>query len=381
MRRSEVQERIVITGAGVVSSVGMGVQQFVESLWHSNAQAASGPIPDFQPERWLGSKGIRTLDRGTRMLCVASQMALAESGYTIAEAGSARAGLVCGSMLPGLHSIIAFDWSGITDGPTYVNPSEFPNTVLNSAAGQAAIRCRLRGANATIVAGTASGLHALEYAARTLRLGRADFLVAGGYEEYGEELRFGFEKNCPATHPRGAAWLSEGCALVALERLPAALERGATFGAEICGFGAAQHDPAASDGQVEAAAGAVQQSLAASAITPDEIGCIVLGDDAVACAALQALFSARLSHIPAFAVNSRLGETLGAGGAFAALVGAISLSQGVVPPSGPSAMPSELSISERPQTCDCEYALVLALGCDGNFASLVLRKCPSQPPS
>ena len=66
--RREAHERIVITGAGVVSGVGMGVQQFVESLWRSDAQASPGPIRDFQPERWLGSQGIRTLDRGTRIL-------------------------------------------------------------------------------------------------------------------------------------------------------------------------------------------------------------------------------------------------------------------------------------------------------------------------
>src|SRR5439155_18478109 len=106
----------------------------------------------------------------------------------------------CGTVFGSVHSITSFDWSGLEDGPAYVSPMEFPNTVINAPAGQAAIKHRLRGVNSTVCAGVASGLHAINYAADFLRFGRARALLAGGVEELCEETVLGCRGIGMASH-------------------------------------------------------------------------------------------------------------------------------------------------------------------------------------
>src|SRR5438874_582029 len=185
--------RIVVTGAGVISPIGAGVDCYADALWKG---ASSARFADFNPTPWLGNKGVRVLDRGTRLLCVAAQMALSSTGLlqdTTGE-GDAELGLVSGTLFGGVHSIATFDWSGLTEGPSYVSPMDFPNTVINAPAGQAAIKHKLRGVNSTICAGLSSGLYAIQHAAEFLRFGRAKYLMAGGMEEVCDETSLGFTK-------------------------------------------------------------------------------------------------------------------------------------------------------------------------------------------
>jgi 3-oxoacyl-[acyl-carrier-protein] synthase II len=200
----------VVTGAGVISAIGAGTEEFANALYAGQSGVGLSPLPglaaeppvrvaqilNFAPERWLGNKGIRVLDRSARLLCVATQMALSSSGLqTTGGENDQTLGLICGTMFGSVHSITSFDWSGLTDGPKYVNPMDFPNTVINSPAGQAAIRYKLRGVNSTISSGLSSGLYAIHYAAEFLRLGRAQTLLAGGVEELCQESFLGFCKN------------------------------------------------------------------------------------------------------------------------------------------------------------------------------------------
>src|SRR3954468_10764769 len=146
--------RIVVTGTGVIASLGAGVPAFEAALWSgaSGVKQSSriaghtfADVDEFDPKPWLGNKGVRVLDRGTRLVCIAGQMALTETGLSQenAEQGDADLGMICGTMFGGIHSIAAFDWIGITDGPALVSPLEFPNTVINAPAGQAAIKHKL----------------------------------------------------------------------------------------------------------------------------------------------------------------------------------------------------------------------------------------------
>ena len=184
--------RVVVTGAGVISAAGAGIEEFERNLYGGCSGIGPSPllgdtavaaeVRNFTPQTWLGNKGIRVLDRSARLLCVAGHMALTATGLQQQDGGEGdpNLGLVCGTMFGSVHSITGFDWSGVTDGPSYVNPMEFPNTVINSPAGQAAIKHKLRGVNSTISAGLVSGLYAIHYAAEFLRFGRATALLAGG---------------------------------------------------------------------------------------------------------------------------------------------------------------------------------------------------------
>src|SRR5438874_1816506 len=153
-------------------------------------------------------------------------------------------------MFGSVHSITSFDWSGVTDGPNLVNPMDFPNTVINSPAGQAAIKHKLRGVNSTVCAGLASGLYALQYAAEFLRFGRARALLAGGVEELCNESVLGFRKTGissksgsprPFAASRDGAVPGEAAGIWMLETEDAARGRGRTPRLELCGFGCA-HD-------------------------------------------------------------------------------------------------------------------------------------------
>ncbi len=397
-----MNERIVINGAGVISALGEGVEDFSRRLYAG--EVGVGPsavvdfgdgkppltaeVRDFDAQKWLG-KGIRMLDRSARLLCVAGQMALdSVQAGPVAEEGDPSLGMVCGTMFGSIHSIASFDWSGVKDGVKYVNPMAFPNTVINSPAGQAAIRHRLRGVNSTISAGLASGLYAVGYAADFLRWGRARMLLAGGVEEVAEESCLGFLKNGfvsasgvarPFSEDRDGVILGEGSALLVMELAGVS---SAKPWAEYHSFGCAHDAHSISRYRVsaEAAVEAMRQALEEGGIGPEAIGFIVSGaagskgGDHMELDALRTVFGSRLPEIPVCAPKAALGEALGASGALTALVGVLALKEGQLPPTpGTERAPVDLMLSRDPQPVAGEFGLVTGFSCDGNNAALILR--------
>lgn len=385
-----------------MSPLGAGAGEFEQALWSgATAVKASERVPghvladvgEFNPQPWLGNKGVRVLDRGTRLLCIAAQMALTETQLSQekAEQGDAGLGLICGTMFGGVHSIANFDWIGITDGPSLVSPLEFPNTVINAPAGQAAIKHKLRGVNSTICAGLSSGLYAIHYAVEFLRFGRAQYLLAGGMEEVCEEAALGFRKlqlasatgtARPFASDRDGTVPGEGSALWMLETEETAVSRGATPVLEILGFGAAHDANTGMTYQIrgEGAETAIRQALETSEISPDQIACVVASangsraGDAMEERALKAAFGERLKDIPICAPKAAMGESMGASGALCAAVAGISLRRQEVPPTAGCTESSDgLKLSGAPQKISGEYALINAFSCDGNNASMVIR--------
>jgi 3-oxoacyl-[acyl-carrier-protein] synthase II len=397
-----MRPRIAVTGTGIIASPGTGTSAFEQALWSGATglkQSARIPnhifadIGEFDSKPWLGSKGVRVLDRGTRLLCIAAQMALTETGLSqeSVEVGDADLGMICGTMFGGIHSIASFDWIGITDGPSLVSPMDFPNTVINAPAGQAAIKHKLRGVNSTICSGLASGLYAIDYAAEFLRLGRAKYLLAGGMEEVCEESVLGFQR-LHLTSPTGAARpfdpardgtvAGEGAALWMLESEETAKSRGATPILEILGFGAAHDADSVLGFQVsgKGATLAIERALEYSGIGPADIACIVASasgsrtGDEMEAHALSNVFGPRLASIPTCAPKAALGECMGASGALCASIAGIALQRQSIPPTaGFKGSDSGVKLSAEPQTIDGEYALINAFSCDGNNASLVIR--------
>ncbi|HYK91673.1 MAG TPA: beta-ketoacyl-[acyl-carrier-protein] synthase family protein [Acidobacteriota bacterium] len=398
--------RIVATGTGVISSLAAGIEAFETALYagytgigpktlfaDSVPLGAAGEIRNFAPQQWLGSKGLRVLDRSARLLCVAAHLALESSGLSaqVAADASPDFGLVCGTMFGSVHSIASFDWSGLTEGPNLVNPMEFPNTVINSPAGQAAIKHRLRGVNSTISAGLVSGIYAIHYAMEFLRFGRAQALLAGGVEELCEESYLSCRKAGiisphdrirPFAHERDGTVLGEGSALWVLETDECAFRRGAKPFLEVCGFGSS-HDAHSIDTfnvRAVGATSAIRLALQAAGVGQDAIGFIIANasgspaGDAMEAHALQKVFGARLRDIPICAPKAAFGESLGASGALLAVTAGIALQKKLVPPTaGFESCEAGLRLSSSPQPFEGDYALVNCFGCDGNNAALVLR--------
>ena len=398
--------QIVVTGAGLITPIGAGFEAFETALF--NAVPAVTPssvieiedvgppvceVQDFKPQTWLGPKGIRVLDRSARLLAVAAQMALSSVGKEAKdeEDGDPTMGLVCGTIFGSVHSIAAFDWSGLEDGVKYVNPMSFPNTVINSPAGQAAIKHRLRGINSTISAGLASGLVALLYASDALRFGRASMLLAGGVEEIAEESFLGFKKNGwltsegrarPFSRRRDGVIMGEGSSLLVLERREDAVKRGAKVLAELVGFGTGQDAHAISrfSREADGAIQAIRSALLGAGIESDRIGGIVSGasgsraGDEMELHALRAVFGSRLSSIPVTCPKAVGGEALGASAAIAAAAAVSALGRGELPPTATvDDVPEDLRLSAKAQSLTADHILVTGFSCDGNNAAMVLK--------
>ncbi|MDR0416333.1 MAG: hypothetical protein LBH76_03260 [Propionibacteriaceae bacterium] len=173
-----------------------------------------GRIPDFDGRRELGRKGTRTFDRATG-LAVAATERLIEAAGTATMAG-AEVGLVLGTTQGSIATTLEFSGQGLVGPKPYlVEAGRFPNTVMNFAAGQAAIRQRLTGPNATVIAGRVTGVTALRYACRMLAGGQADAVVAGAIEEL-SPARDWLEHRSSRLQPGQP--VAEGCALTLLRR-------------------------------------------------------------------------------------------------------------------------------------------------------------------
>ncbi|GGW81770.1 3-oxoacyl-ACP synthase [Streptomyces lucensis JCM 4490] len=220
----------VISGWSAVSPYGIGRDSFAEGVRTGRSTATAltdeqwnGPderaclVPGFSVREALGRKGTRSMDRVTGLAVTAVGRLLGEdsahSGEPVPD--GSRVGLVLGTNTGSAQSMMDFTRDTFTeDKPFHVDPSRFPNTVMNCAAGQCAIWYGLKGPNLTVAAGRASGLQALNYGRRLLTSGRARSVLCGAAEEY-SDARSWLEH-----HTRGAqdhpALLGEGCAMVRL---------------------------------------------------------------------------------------------------------------------------------------------------------------------
>ncbi len=356
-------KRVVITGLGVLSSNAIGKEAFFEAVskgisgikpvsLFDTAQfeiKTAGEIKDFAPEEFLGPKGLRTLDRSTKLVSSAAKLALDDAKFTVDEANSCDAGVAIGTTLGSLRSICDFDRDAIQDGPRYVNPALFPNTVINSPASQVSIRFNIKGFNATISTGFCASLDAVNYAADFIRLGRAKAVLAGGVEELCIQTFLGFYRTslmaCAST--KGGVTVGEGSAVFMLEELGSARERSAHIYAEILGYGSGY---GSQDGIKKAMEQAVKES-GLSAADIDRISLAANLDNENDIAETQAVKELFGGNVRTDSVKPLVGECYSASGSLqmAAAVGLIEKQQArniLINAFGPKGPNSSLVISK-----------------------------------
>ena len=406
---TETQRRVVITGVGVLSPLADSPAAFHEALCEGKSGIVpvslfeldgiptrqGGEIPDFDPETYLGRGNFRPLDRTARLAAAATHLALESSGMTSEERASEELGLVLGTMFGSVRTIAEFDRRALIAGPKYVKPFDFANSVINAAAGQAAIWHALKGVNSTVAGGTTAGLQALAYATDFIRTGRADALVAGGVEELCFESFFGFsqtgllatgdERPVPLGGRRSGFLLGEGAVLFMLEEAESARRRGAGVVAEILGHGSAFDVSRGQDG--DRAAKAVSRALALAlddaGVAADEIDAASLAangslkGDRHEALGFGAAFGERAATLPVTAVKASVGEVLGASGAVQTLTLVESLRRGVLPGiAGLEELDDELplaSATAETREVDLRRGVVHALGLDGASCALVVE--------
>lgn len=221
---------VVITGWGVVSSIGIGNDDFVEGVRSRSSgmkpiegfEDSSFPmeqaciVKDYNVAKVLGKKkGTRVLDRTAALAVGATAMAIRDAGVEMTEDLEHETGVVLGTLNGSVSRIVELlRDTQTTEEPWMVSPEAFPNTVMNFAAGQCSIWHRLRAVNTTISGGKLACILALRYARRMLQFGHAGAILAGSTEEFSEMIAWGAHKTAPegATPPLG-----EGCGMFFLE--------------------------------------------------------------------------------------------------------------------------------------------------------------------
>jgi 3-oxoacyl-[acyl-carrier-protein] synthase II len=351
--------RVVITGAGALSPLADSPAGLHAALCAQKsalkpielfpldgfAPRLAGEIRPFDPKQYLGDRNIRPVDRTARLLLVAAHQALESAGWTAERRAAQEVGLVLGTTFCSVRTIAEFDRRAVQLGPSYASPLDFANSVINAAAGQAAIWHDLRGVNSTVAGGEASGLLALAYAADLIRSGRADAILAGGAEELCFEAFAGFQRagrlgsvcTVPFDARRDGFALAEGAAMLLLEEAESAAARGAQVLAEVRGHGEAfAYQRAGQEGH-EAVVRAVRIALEDAAVDPGDLDILslaanggVLCDRREAWGIAEALGS-RGAARPVVAVKAMLGEALGASGGFQAVSLLGTFGDGVVP--------------------------------------------------
>ena len=394
---------LAITGLGIVSPFGIGRAAFFAALADApaaSARAFSGPhnvlsdvrfararlaeVPDFDAAQYLGDKGLRNLDRATKMLVVAAKHALEDAGLKrdgeFVGIAPERVGICAATAYGSLDSITEINRVAELEHPRYLNPSRFPNTVINAAAGYVSIWEGLEGPNVTVVDGNCGGADVVLTAETHLWCGRADALLVGGFEVLNEPLYLAFEKlgvitegdslSAPGAVASRGTHLGEGAALMVLESAEAARARGARVLGEVVGFGCAFEPPASAAQLVHASDKAVERAVRAALVDAglepsaiDLVLCAESGVNRMDMAEEEGLARVLGSDVATVATKALWGETFGAA---AALSMATTLSW------FSGEQPAPLLRGELAR--EVSTALIMAMGYYGNVSVVIVRK-------
>ena len=409
--------RVVVTGMGCVSPLG----QNVETTWRALLAGTSGVAPitqfdastfktrfaaevkDFDPEALLGRRDARRMDRVTQFATVAAGEALSSSGLAIDDGNRGRIGVVLGTGIGGIGTLLKGAQVLAERGPHWVSPFMVPMMLPDTGAGQVAIHFGLRGPNLAVVTACATGTNAIGEAAEMIRRGAADAMVAGGSEAAIVPVALaGFNvmdaisirnddperASRPFDRDRDGFVLGEGAAAIILESLDHARSRRASILAEVAGYGTT-NDAYHMSAPLEDGAGAsacMRLALADAGLAPTEIdyinahGTSTRLNDASETSAIKTVFGELAYSIPISSTKSMTGHLLGAAGAVEAIFSILALREGVIPPT--------INYQTPDPACDLDYvpnqsrpakirrALSNSFGFGGHNASVILSEPP-----
>jgi 3-oxoacyl-[acyl-carrier-protein] synthase II len=364
-------ERVVITGIGLVTPVGIGTRESWRALLGGESGIApitlfdcttfrvriAGEVKGWEPTRWIEKKKLKEMDRFMEFAVATASMAMSDAQLQLSEAGQLRAGCFLGHGLGGLLSLEKTKETLLTKGPTKVSPYAIPTIISNLAAGQVSIAHGLKGPSYCTTSACSSGAHAIGEASEWIRRGRVDVMVAGGTEATitpvgiaGFEAMLALSKrnddpshaSRPFDRGRDGFVCGEGGGILVLESLTHAKARGARVYAEITGYGAssdAYHltQPAP---QHEGAQRAMRMALEDAHLSPDAIDYVnahgtstPIGDREES-RALAAVFGANAldKKLWVSSTKSMMGHLLGAAGAVETSICALTIAEGQVAP-------------------------------------------------
>ena len=410
-----MSRRVVITGLGMVSPLGIGV----EKTWQALIQGKSGvvritkfdptgfdtqiaaEVKDFVPENFMEKKEIKRMDIFIQYAMASAMMALEDAQLPITPQNADRVGVVVGAGLGGLTTIESFHKVLMEKGPGRISPFFIPALIVNEAPGQISIRFGAKGPNYSVVTACATGNHNIGDAWRMIQQGDADAIIAGGVEATITPLAVsGFnamkalstrnhepeKASRPFDKDRDGFVMGEGCGIIILEEMNSALDRGAKIYAEIIGYGLngdAYHITApAPDG--EGAARCMAMALKSAGISPEEVdyinahGTSTEYNDLYETMAIKAVFKEHAKKLAVSSTKSMTGHLLGGAGGVEAIFTVLTIHRGVIPPTINYDTPDpECDLDYVPNVArmaDVRVALSNSFGFGGTNAVLIFKK-------
>jgi 3-oxoacyl-[acyl-carrier-protein] synthase II len=410
-----LSRRVVITGLGMVSPLGIGV----EKTWQALVQGKSGvvritkfdptgfdtqiaaEVKDFVPENFMEKKEIKRMDIFIQYAMASAMMAMEDAQLPITPQNADRVGVVVGAGLGGLTTIESFHKILMEKGPGRISPFFIPALIVNEAPGQISIRFGAKGPNSSVVTACATGNHNIGDAWRMIQRGDADAIIAGGVEATITPLAVsGFnamkalstrnhepeKASRPFDKERDGFVMGEGCGIIILEEMNQALDRGAKIYAEIIGYGLngdAYHITApAPDG--EGAARCMAMALKSAGISPEEVdyinahGTSTEYNDLYETMAIKAVFKEHAKKLAVSSTKSMTGHLLGGAGGVETIFTVLTIYRGVIPPTINYDIPDpECDLDYVPnvaRTADVRVALSNSFGFGGTNAVLIFKK-------
>lgn len=353
--------RVVVTGCGVVSPVGIGVGEYWASLQAGrsgiappsaalpalNPKQAVAEIRDFDPLRWFGERELVALDRVAQFAVVAAREAVAQSGIALDGALSERTAAIVGTGVGGAVTMDEAYRRVYGEKAARVHPLTIPRLMPNAPASQVSMHLGVRGPSFGVVSACSSATHAIGLAYQMVRAGIADAAVTGGSEaclNFGtmkgwEALRVMAPDTCrPFSRDRKGLIVGEGAAIVVLETLDSARGRGAQILGEVIGFGMTADAADLTNPDVNGMTRAIRGCLDDAGIAPGDVdyvnahGTGTLANDATETAALKAAFGERATNVPVSSTKSMVGHALGAAGALEFVAVLMAIRDGIAPP-------------------------------------------------
>lgn len=378
------KRRVVITGIGIHSPVGLGLEANWQNIIAGKSGISSidsfdttgmpasiaGQILDFNPENWMDKKSCRKMDRFIQLGMAAGLDAMADSGLEITDENAPRVGVHIGAGIGGLTTIETQTKTLFDRGPRRISPFYIPSSIINMISGNLSISLGAKGPNLAIVTACATGTHSIGDAGRLIEYGDADVMFAGGAESSITPTAmagFGNAKTLSTRNddPQGASrpWdkardgfvMGEGAAVLVLEEYEHARKRGAKIYAELAGFGlsgdAYHMTSPVPDG--EGAARCMDNAMRNAGVNPQQVDYInahgtstPLGDVAETKAVKRAMGD-HAGTVAVSSTKSMTGHLLGAAGAIEAVYATLAVKHQVVPPT--------INLDDPDPECDLDY--------------------------
>lgn len=376
--------RVVVTGMGCVTPVGNNVPATWESLLSGKSGAGmithfdaskhktkfAAEVKGFDAAALFGTRDARKMDRFTQLATAATIEALEQSGLKIDESNRDRVGVVIGTGIGGIGTLMEQAEILRDRGPERVSPFLVPMMISDSAPGMLAIRFGVRGPNMAIATACASGNNAIGEAMEMIRRGAADAMIAGGSEaalvsvamagmNVMTALSTRNEDPLTASRPfdkdRDGFLMGEGAGILIIEALESAQARGATILAELSGYGTtddAHHISAPAENGAGAAM-SMKSALEDAKLTINDIeyinahGTSTPLNDKSETAAIKTVFGEQAYQIPVSSTKSMTGHLLGASGALEAVISVLAIRDGMLPPT--------INYQTPDPECDLDY--------------------------